>query len=298
MKIFLHGYLRDLHPEPLNVQASSVAEAISSLQLVPALALQPGQQRHSIAVDGFGSRDAIYDRTDVQEIHLRPVMTGAGKGGGLQIIIGIAIIALAVVTGGAGLFAGTSFAISQGSLVLAGAMMMLGGVMQMLAPQPTLGSMDQEEKSKFLGQAKNTVAIGTRIPIILGRHKWGGHFISFDIDAGDMNAAPESWYSSPFTSYADGSAPAATPMLDPAAMDSSPTVTINKVSKVALVNDFVTFTPSITLTAGAWTGYLSNGTTFPCTTVGGTITTVQTDGISALDNWVGQSVTFKKRYES
>lgn len=192
--IILHGYLRDLHPDPIEVEANSAAEAISALQLIPALAGELGEKRHHVVVEGFASRDALYDRRPIKTLNIRPVMQGSGRAGVGQIIIGVALIVVGVLTAPAGGFAG----ISTGAFYLSGAMMVLGGVLQLLAPQPKL---DTNEKSRYLGTGKNTVAIGTRIPMIYGRVKAYGHYISFDIDAGRFDGAPASWYSSPYTDY-------------------------------------------------------------------------------------------------
>lgn len=300
MKIFLHGYLQDLHPEPITVQASTVAEALSSLQLIPALVPAPGQPRHSVAVDGFGSQDALYDRTDVTEIHLRPVMVGAGQNSGvMQIVIGVVMIAVAIwapwmipaFAGGAG---------AAGTVGLMGAMMILGGVMSMLAPQPSLGAAgSEEERSKFLGQAKNTVAIGTRIPIILGRHKWGGHFISFDIDAGDLNAAPASWYESPFTDYTNGAAaPAVVPMSSPSTVDGTKNATITSVTPSGDAYA-MNFSPALSLAPGIWNATLGNGSKYTVVSNSSTNTnSVAFDGVLPLVNLAGQSVTFTKNYDT
>lgn len=252
MRIHLHGYLKTLYPDELSIQASTVAEAVTALQLIPALR---NQGRHSVAIDGFASRDALYDRCDVQEIHIRPVVAGAGRGLG-QIIIGIAIIAvafyfpqlLAALPGGG---------ISVGSAYLAGAMMVLGGVLAMLSPQPQIAGPTSEDKSRYLGTPKNTVLIGTRIPMIYGRRKAYGQYISFNIVAGDFNAAPASWYASPFTTDGalnNAAAPVDLPMSLPYIRDSQPQSLFVSVKGPVLLTDppdvFVKFAPPVTLPAG------------------------------------------------
>lgn len=222
--IFLHGYLRDLHPEPITVEANSAAEAISFLQLIPALA-GDGTLRHQVRVPGFESHAALYERRNIKEIHLHPMetapantMAGAGgknTGAYVQIAIGIILIAASYFT------AGTTF--TPGQLLLAGGMMILGGVLQLIAPQPKL---DDQERSRYLGNGKNTVAIGTKIPLLYGRVKAYGHYVSFDTDSGTFNSAPEPWYSSTFTDYGDATysaIPPAIPVTDPQAHDASPT---------------------------------------------------------------------------
>ncbi len=219
--LIFHGSLRTLCPENLTVEASSVAEAVSSLKHHPAFKVGLNRQVQ-VSIDGFSSYDAIYDRTDVEEIHIRPAMVGSGRGN-LQIIIGIVLIVATILfpPAGAAGYALMGVNIAQSSVVLLGASMILGGVLQMLAPQPTLTGQN-DEKSRYLSGAKNTVAIGTRIPILYGTRKVYGHYISFDIDAGFLNSSPDAWYSTTFTDYSEltsGTAPPVTPWLpvDPAA---------------------------------------------------------------------------------
>ncbi|ECW2477483.1 tail assembly protein, partial [Salmonella enterica subsp. enterica serovar Florida] len=71
-------------------------------------------------------------------IHIVPRMEGAKSGGIFQVVLGAVAIAAAFWTGGASMAAWG--ALSTG-LFTAGASMMLGGVAQMLTPQPKAPSM-------------------------------------------------------------------------------------------------------------------------------------------------------------
>ncbi|EID3015296.1 tail assembly protein, partial [Salmonella enterica] len=71
-------------------------------------------------------------------IHIVPRMEGAKSGGIFQVVLGAVAIAAAFWTGGASMAAWG--ALSTG-LFTAGASMMLGGVAQMLPPQPKAPSM-------------------------------------------------------------------------------------------------------------------------------------------------------------
>lgn len=259
--IILHGHLRDLHPASIQVEANSAAEAISALQLIPALAGERGEMRHSVVVEGFNSRDALYDRREIDVLHIHPVMVGAGgsRPGVVQVVVGIALIVVGVIAGPPG-WAG----ISQGMFYLSGAMMVLGGVLQLLAPQPKL---DTNEKSRYLGTGKNTVAIGTRIPMIYGRVKAYGHYISFDIDSGRFDGAPADWYSSPYTDYGQLTYSSAEPQLpieSPQEQDQSPTSNFQGLaypdSMVEANVTYITFNP-IVLLAGPYDLTFANGMT-------------------------------------
>jgi predicted phage tail protein len=193
------------------VQASTPAEAISALKLIPAFDPRRGK-RYQVAIDGIQSRDALYDRYDGQELHLRPVMAGSGGNGWVNILIGsieVIVGALIVIFGW---WNGTGETIGFG-LIMSGIAAIAGGVIQLLSPQPDFSAPNsQNQQSQYLNGTKNTVAIGTRIPMIYGRFKAYGQFISFNVGAGDLNAAPASWYSSPFTDFGELTNSAAPPL--------------------------------------------------------------------------------------
>ena len=191
-RIILHGHLKKLYDKPIEVEASSVAEALRFLEQIPELKPENGQP-WPVTVRGIDSQFKLFAETDVEEIHVHPRTGGAGgKGGLMQIVIGITLIALAIVFPAGLTIAGVT--IQSGMLMLSGAMMVLGGIVQMLMPVPET---DSTEGSLYLGSSVNTVKIGTRIPILYGTRKIGGHYLSFDVDAkdialeGDPNEAAE-----------------------------------------------------------------------------------------------------------
>lgn len=176
-RIILHGHLRKLYPHDVVVEASTVAEAMRSLSHIPELQPASGQP-HPVFIKGVNSDVALYSVTDMEEIHVYPRRGGSGGRGGLmQIIIGIAIIALAIALGPGFVMWG----ITSGQILVAGAMMVLGGLLQFLVPVP--GEPEAEQTSKYLGATQNTVKIGTRIGLLYGFGRIGGHFLSFDVDA-------------------------------------------------------------------------------------------------------------------
>jgi len=191
-RIILHGHLKKLYDKPIEVEASSVAEALRFLEQIPELKPENGQP-WPVTVRGIDSQLKLFAETDLEEIHVYPRTGGAGgKNGIMQIIIGITLIALAIVFPAGLTIAGVT--IQSGMLMLSGAMMVLGGIVQMLMPVPET---DSTEGSMYLGAGVNTVKIGTRIPILYGTRKIGGHYLSFDVDAkdialeGDPNEAAE-----------------------------------------------------------------------------------------------------------
>jgi predicted phage tail protein len=118
-------------------------------------------------------------------IKIVPVTAGAGKGLG-SIILGAALIGFGVMTGGAGLSLSAAWA--AGGMTFAGYLaanvglsLVLGGVSQMLAPQPkTPGAPDLPENkpSYAFDGAVNTAAQGNPVPVCYGRLIVGSQVIS------------------------------------------------------------------------------------------------------------------------
>jgi predicted phage tail protein len=187
-RIILHGSLKSLHDGPLEVYADTVAEAIRYLSNKAGLNLLPLDKRPVVQVVGFDGAESLSKPTDVEEIHVLPAFVGSGgkSGGFMQIVIGAVLIAAVVFTGGFGLGFSSMLAGAAFSL---GASLVLGGLMQMLAPAPNrdlgIESQADPEASRYLGAQGNTVAAGTRVPIIYGKTKAYGHYISFNVNAVD-----------------------------------------------------------------------------------------------------------------
>lgn len=288
--IVLHGYLNDLHPEPIRVHAETVAEAVSALQLYKAFDPKLGK-RHSVIIDGFNSLDSLHDKTDVEEIHLHPVEIAAGgRNGFFQTIIGAVLVVVGLVV--------NYFAPGLGTpLIYAGIAMMIGGVIQMLMPQPKVDSVNtDQQRSQYLGARQNTVAIGTRIPLILGRCKAWGHYVSFDIDAGVMNQAPASWYSSNFTDFGSltySAAPDEISSVDPGVVDNQPIVAFDGFS-----NDILYFTPAVVLQPGQLDVTFNNGRSLHVSNDGsGAVTSVNVLGGNTADlPATGTPIVFTKNY--
>ncbi|MBA6068421.1 tail assembly protein [Pseudomonas mosselii] len=150
-------------------------------------------------LDGMGLRFAVFrnrqnvgpeefDRGGVRELRLVPVIGGSKRGGLLQTVVGIALIAAATfATGGLG----AAFAAGAGGWGVAaavGASMAIGGVIQMLSPQPkglSMSASPENRPSYAFGSANNTTASGNPVPICIGERRWGGAIISASIYAED-----------------------------------------------------------------------------------------------------------------
>lgn len=183
-KIILHGHLAEKYPHEIVVEAATVAEALRSLETIGELR-PPNGAPWPITVREVNNELALYSETEMEEIHVFPRSGGAKKGGLLQVVLGIVMIALAVWNPA---FLGT-IGLTQGSLFLSGGLMLLGGILQMMMPTPQ--GYEESETSKYLGASGNTVKIGTRIPLAYGNNRLAGHYLSFDVDAVDWAGEDE-----------------------------------------------------------------------------------------------------------
>ncbi|WIM56097.1 tail assembly protein [Pantoea anthophila] len=121
------------------------------------------------------------------EFQMEPVLEGSKRGGTLQIIIGAVALVAAFFTAGASfaVFAGISAAAAAATttaLTGLGISMLLGGVVQMLTPQPKLNvgaSSSTDNKPNYaFGSPVNTVAMGYPVPVLYGTREIGGAIIS------------------------------------------------------------------------------------------------------------------------
>jgi predicted phage tail protein len=181
MKVRLHGQLAKLGNE-FEINTDVPADAIEGLSRQ----LPDWPRDMLIDAIGFDTEDKLRAPTEANEIHLMPRMFGGGGKFG-KILLGAALIGVAIATGGAGLsLAGV--VISQGSLFLAGAGMMLAGVSQLFLKAPTIdnGGPADPPASKYLGINENTTEIGTLMIQAWGRIKIAGHWLSLQSDSSDL----------------------------------------------------------------------------------------------------------------
>lgn len=123
--------------------------------------------------------DELHLNTE-QEIRIAPVIIGSKRGGLFQTILGVAMMGAAVMTGGWAAFGAGGW---LGAMAMGGAAMALGGVVQMLSPQPKGLSMRQDPDNKpsyAFGGVVNTTASGNPVPLLYtqDRKEVGGAVIS------------------------------------------------------------------------------------------------------------------------
>ncbi len=141
------------------------------------------------------------------DLVIAPVMTGSDLGDVGNFLLGAALIGVALINpfGAAaiGTFGGTPILVNTAVATL-GATMVLGGITQMLSPQPELPNggvnargefsatrpesvnrgADGQQSYAYLG-AQNTVGVGATIPVAYGKVLIGSHVISADVDVAD-----------------------------------------------------------------------------------------------------------------
>ena len=157
------------------------------------------------------------------DLILTPVIVGSGGGGGVgQILAGVGLVAFSILTAGVGAgFLGLGAGLTAGAFTLGaaastaigaiGTSLILGGVSQMLSPQPTVPNVggfgganrlssgdslstdgpqsitrgtDGRQSYAYTGAA-NTVGVGATIPVAYGEVLIGSHLLSANVDVTD-----------------------------------------------------------------------------------------------------------------
>jgi predicted phage tail protein len=123
-----------------------------------------------------------------QRITIAPVVAGAGGTVG-KILLGAALIAASFLVPGLAavtLFGSTTLATVAFSV---GVSLALGGIAQMLAPQPKFdGPQEEQQPSYVFNGAVNTSAQGQPVPVGYGRMVVGSAVISAGISVEDIEA--------------------------------------------------------------------------------------------------------------
>ncbi|MDE9447749.1 tail assembly protein [Xenorhabdus bovienii] len=186
----LHGVLAAKFGATFNYAVRDAPHAIRAMSKLvagfEAFMIHAHQQGFTFSVI-VGGRSYHKDELDMTkgngDIHILPVITGSKRAGVFQTILGVALIAVAwwhplSWSASTVLFVGAS-----------GASMVLGGVSQMLAPQPPgLGMRESPENkpSYAFGGPVNTIAQGNSVPILYGSREIGGAIISAGVYTEDQ----------------------------------------------------------------------------------------------------------------
>jgi predicted phage tail protein len=177
-RVHFHGPLRATLDGPIEITGDTVFEVLEGItRQLPQFAPNPVTGRHRLQVVGCRTIEDLHRMLDGGEIdiHVVPLMTGGKSTSVQQIIVGTILIGVSFIPG----IAGTPL---QGWLIKMGSLQILGGVIGMLSPAPADDN-GEKTRSQYLGAPRNTTKIGTRIPVLYGEYRWGGHYLSFDINA-------------------------------------------------------------------------------------------------------------------
>ncbi|KNC88309.1 tail assembly protein [Trabulsiella odontotermitis] len=115
-------------------------------------------------------------------VRIVPVVIGSKKAGLLQTILGAVLVVVSIW------MPGVSIAASN-LLFSAGAAMTLGGIVQMLSPQPggLASKQDADNRASYaFGGVTNTTAQGNPVPLLYGKRRIGGAIISAGIYVEDQ----------------------------------------------------------------------------------------------------------------
>ena len=193
-KLKLYGELASFvgHKE-FEIQVNSLPQAISFLRNnFPEVEGYMNPKYYQVKIGNYEiSKDELDFPIGQQDIHIVPVISGAGSGF-RNILVGGLLIGASFFFPGAGLFGTTSFlgaaagtglgtAIGTG-LSYIGAGLILQGVGEMLYPTQDPTFEDNPQISFNFSGTQNTARAGTPVPIVYGEIFTGSVVISGDVD--------------------------------------------------------------------------------------------------------------------
>ena len=204
-KLKLYGELAKFigHKE-FEIKVHNLPQAISFLvNNFPGVDAYMNPKLYQVRIGNYEiSEDEIDYPIGQQDIHIVPVISGAGRGFG-RVVLGGLLIGASFFFPGAGLFgtvgvggagagaaagvytglagAGIGTAIGTG-LSAIGAGLILGGVSEMLYPTQTAEFEDNPQISFNFSGTQNTGRAGTPVPIVYGEIFTGSVVISGDVD--------------------------------------------------------------------------------------------------------------------
>lgn len=129
----------------------------------------------------------LHELSGSKDIRIAPVPAGAKNGGLFQAVLGVALIGLSFVPGmNVALWSGVT---AKGLVLSMGMSLMLGGLAQMLSPQPKLSVSEPTTNvpNTSLNGVQNTTAQGRPAPLIYGEVMAGSAVISAGLVASDLN---------------------------------------------------------------------------------------------------------------
>ena len=202
-KIKLYGQLaKFIGSRVLEADVATAAEAVRMLAAnFPGLEKHMADQHYRVTVGTYDlTLDEIHDPAGQQDIMIVPVIAGAGTAG--RIIIGVLLIAAAFIPGfgfaAATAATATTAATAAGFTAIGaifaqiGAVLVLGGVAQLLSPVPTIpqgaGSDNDPRKTFNFSGIQQTSRQGVPVPCVYGLTLVGSVVISAGVDTVQVQA--------------------------------------------------------------------------------------------------------------
>ena len=204
-KLKLYGELAEFvgHKE-FEIQVDSLAKAVSFLvNNFPQVEKYMNPKYYQVKVGDYAvDQEEILHPIGQADIHIVPVIAGAGRGGLGKVLLGAALIAGAFIINpalsfsfksgvtGFGTLSGVSGAITKAAVYLGGALV-LQGVSEMLFPLPKPKEFKSEEDPQLsfsFSGTQNTSRAGTPVPIVYGEIVTGSVVISGAIDTQQVRA--------------------------------------------------------------------------------------------------------------
>ena len=200
-KLKLYGELAEFigHKE-FEIQVDSLGKAVSFLvNNFPQIEKYMNPQYYQVKVGNYAvNEEEIHHPIGQEDIHIVPVIAGAGRGLG-KILLGAALIAgafflPATFMGGPATFsmsAGLGGGVLAKSMVYVGASLVLSGVSELLFPLPQPQKFESEEDPRLsfsFGGTQQTGRAGTPVPLVYGEIFTGSVVISGGIDTEQVQA--------------------------------------------------------------------------------------------------------------
>ena len=203
-KVKLYGELAKFvgHKE-FEVQVDTVGKAVSFLiHNFPGIESYMSPRYYQVKVGKYDiDKNELGYPVGKEDIHFIPVISGSGKGFG-KILLGAALIGVAVFSGGAGFGAGgvLGFGSTTGAFSLAalggniGIALVLSGVSDMLFPLPDVPKFESTEDPRLsfsFSGIQNTARPGTTLPVVYGEITTGSVVISASVDTNQIQVETE-----------------------------------------------------------------------------------------------------------
>ena len=195
-KLKLYGELADFvgHKE-FEIQVDSLAKAVSFLvNNFPQVEKYMNPQYYQVKVGNYAvNEEEIHHPIGQEDIHIVPVISGAGGNNTFKILAGVALIGLAFATGGGSLAAITAAKGFTAAKVMlsVGVSLTLQGVSGVLFPLPKPQEFKSEQDPQLsfsFSGTQNTSRAGTPVPIVYGEIITGSVVISGAIDTQQVQA--------------------------------------------------------------------------------------------------------------